>query len=65
VADCGAAFGVVSLVDDVVHFSSLAQACLYRINFTLVLPHDRHDDVDTADGGGVSDGNVRQVPFNL
>jgi len=31
------AFHVPRLVDTVIHFSSLAQACMYRINFTVVL----------------------------
>ena len=35
---CGVPFYVPRLVDDVIHFSSLTEACLYHINFTVVLP---------------------------
>ena len=44
--DCGDAFGIARLVDSVVHFSSLTRACLYRINFTVVLQHSRDDGGD-------------------
>ena len=34
---CSVAFYVPRLVDSIIHFSSLSPACLYRINFTVVL----------------------------
>jgi len=43
--NCTFWFHVPVPVDTVVHFSSLAQACLYQINFTVVLRYAGRDDV--------------------